>query len=69
MTELLNKLVDKASDLGFQLVGVLLIVIIGLKLVNILIKLLKKGRAFNKLDKSVQTFVSSFLSIAGKVVV
>jgi len=69
MEELLKKLIDKSSELGFKLIGVLFIVLIGLKLVNIIIKILKKGRGFNKLDKSVQTFIVSFLSIALKIVV
>ena len=69
MKELLEKLIDKSSELGFKLIGVILIVLIGLKLVNIVLKLVKKGRGFNKLDKSVQTFIISFLSIALKVVV
>jgi len=69
MKELLDKLVDKSSELGFQLGGFLLILVIGFKVVNVIIKLIKKGRGFNKLDKSVQTFLASFLSVALKVVV
>lgn len=54
-------------DLGFKLVGLVLILVIGFRISKIIIKLLNKGKGFNKLEKSVRTFVLSFVNIALKV--
>jgi len=64
-----KNLLDKASDFGVSLLGALLTLVIGFKIVSIIIKLLKKGKGFNKLDKSVQTFLTSFLSLFLKIAV
>ncbi len=69
----MDKVVDKISeygvDIAFRLVGFVLILLIGFKIVKIIVKLIKKGKGFNKLEKSVQTFIGSFISIALKCIV
>lgn len=65
----LAKLGEFASTAGLRLIGALLIVIIGFKLTKWIMKLLKKGKVFSKIDGGVQTFLCSFLGIALKVVV
>ena len=64
--ESLEKLLNKAFDLGIQLLIALLVVAIGLKLIKMLEKKLKKENKFTKLDSSVKVFVISILSISLK---
>ena len=69
MERVLDKIVDGASDLGINLIGAIIIILLGFKIVNVLLKLLDKGRGFNRLDKSVQTFIKSLINISLKVLV
>ena len=69
MEKVVDKLVEGGVDLGLKLIVFALILIIGFKIVKVLIKLLKKGKGFNKLEKSVQTFLVSFISISLKCIV
>jgi small conductance mechanosensitive channel len=69
MQKVIDKLLEQGTDFGIKIVTALLILLIGFKVVDLLVKLLKKGRGFNKLDKSVQTFLISFFSIAAKILV
>ncbi len=69
MDKLLDKLPDIGIDSGFKLIGFFLILIIGFKIVKIFLKLIKKGRGFNKLEKSVQSFIISFINISLKCLV
>ena len=62
-----QKIIEGLVDLGFKLVGLVLILVIGFRISKIIIKLLNKGKGFNKLEKSVRTFVLSFVNIALKV--
>lgn len=64
--ETIEKLLNKAFDLGVQLLIALIVVVIGFKLIKILEKKLKKENKFAKLDNSVKTFVISILSISLK---
>ena len=67
--KLLDKLFDGGVELGLKLIGFALILLIGFKIVKVLIKLIKKGKGFNKLEKSVQTFIVSFINITLKCLV
>jgi small conductance mechanosensitive channel len=69
MDKVLDKLFDGGVDFGIKLIVFCLILLIGFKLIKIFIKLIKKGRGFNKLEKSVQTFVISFINITLKCLV
>ena len=69
MDKTIDKLIDMASEFGVKIVTSLLILVIGFKVCDVIIKIIKKGRGFNKLDKSVQTFLVSFFTIAFKVLV
>ena len=62
MEKLLDKLNDLWVDAGLKLIYVIIIWFIGIKLIKLLIKLIKKGRLFNKLDKSISSFLISFIS-------
>lgn len=69
MDKILDKVIDQGFDLGVKVISALIILLIGIKIVDVVIKLMKKGRGFSKLDKSVQTFLVSFLSIVLKILV
>ncbi len=69
MEKVVDKLADYGIDIGFRLLGFGLILLIGFKIVKLLIKLINKGRGFNKLEKSVQTFILSFVNITLKCLV
>lgn len=64
MDKLLEKLNELWVDAGIKLVYVLVIAIVGGKLIKLIIKLITKGRGFKKLDKSVSSFLLSFIKIA-----
>lgn len=69
MEKAVEKLIEGSVDLGFRLIGLILIILIGFRLVKLLINLLKKSKGFNKLEKSVTAFILSFLNIALKCLV
>ena len=64
MEKLLDRLNDLWVDAGLKIIYVLLILIIGGKLIKLIMKLLTKGRGYKKLDKSVASFLSSFMKMA-----
>ena len=61
MEKLLDKLNDLWVEAGLKLIYVIVIWFIGTKLIKLLVKLIKKGRLFNKLDKSISSFLLSFI--------
>jgi len=69
MDKLFDKLTDFGIESGLKLIGFFLILIIGFKIVKIIIKLIKKGKGFHKLEKSVQSFIISFINISLKCIV
>ena len=69
MDKFLNKITEGGIDLGFKLLVFILILIIGFRIVKVLLKIIKRGRGFNKLERSVQTFILSFISISLKCLV
>lgn len=69
MEKTLEKLNEILVTSGLSIVKAILVLIIGFKLGNFIIKLIKKGKGFNKLERGVQTFLLSFLNIAIKIVV
>lgn len=64
--ETIEKLLEKAFDLGIQLLIAVVVIIVGLKLIKLLEKKLRKENKFTKLDRSVKGFVISILSISLK---
>lgn len=61
-----KELLEKAFDLGVQLVIALLLLVIGFKIIKVIEKNLKKEHKMSKLDKSVKSFLISILSVALK---
>ena len=64
--ETIERLLNKAFDLGVQLLIAIIVIMAGLKLIKILETKLKKENKFSKLDSSVKGFVISILSISLK---
>ena len=58
---------EKAFDLGVQVVIALVILIVGFKLIKVLENHLKKENGLDKIDKTVKTFFISLISIFLKV--
>ena len=63
MEKLLDKLNELWVDAGLKLIYVIAIWFIGAKFIKLLVKLIKKGKLFNKLDKSIASFLLSFINI------
>lgn len=68
MENILNNLLDKSVNIGFKLIILVIILIVGFKIIKIIMNLLSKGKGFNKLDKSAQSFIKSFINIALKII-
>lgn len=69
MEKAVEKIIEGLIELGFRLIGLILILVIGFKLVKFVVKIINKIKGFNKLERSVQTFISSFVAIVLKVLV
>lgn len=66
--ETLTSILKFLTSAGIKLIVSAAILIIGFKLVNLLVKKMKKGKLFKKIDGSVKSFITSFSSIALKAV-
>ena len=63
-----TKIIDILINSGIKLLGSIIILWIGLKLIKILVKVIRKGKLFNKMERSLQSFLLSFLSVSLKIV-
>lgn len=68
MEKLLDKLNELWVDAGLKLIYVIVILVVGGKLIKIVTKLITKGKGFNKLDKSVSSFLLSFIKITLNII-
>ena len=66
--DILSQIGEFCVSSGVRLIGAILILIIGFKLVKTLVKLITR-RGFAGIDASAQTFIKSFLNISLKVLV
>ena len=64
MENILNKLGDIGVDAGMKLLYAIVILIVGTRLIKLAIKLINKSKLFNKIDKSLASFLLSFIKIA-----
>lgn len=69
MEKISEELIRGLIDISKRFLIALIIFIIGFKLVDFLIKRIKKGRGFNKLEKTTQSFLASIISVILKVIV
>lgn len=65
----LQDLLHKSTQAGIRILIGILIIVIGFKIVKYLLRLMKKGRAFQRLDSSLASFLLSFVNIALRVVI
>jgi len=68
MEKLFDKLNDLWVDAGLKVIYVLIILIVGGRLIKVVTRLIKKGRFFNKLDKSVSGFLLSFIKVTLNII-
>lgn len=68
MEKILDKIVDGGINIGIKLIIAIIILVIGYKVIKVLIKLLQKSKGFNKLNKSVETFLISAIQILLRVI-
>lgn len=69
MKKISDELINGLIDISKRGIIAIIILIVGFKLVNFLLKRIKKGKGFNKLEKSIQSFLASILSILLKSIV
>lgn len=67
--DLLNRIVGFLGSAGMKLLLAIVIVIAGIKLVNLIVRKIRTGKAFEKMDTSVISFITSFAGIALKAIV
>ena len=68
MEKLLEKLNELWVDAGLKLIYVLVILIVGGRLIKLITKLISKSRMYKKLDKSVASFLLSFVKVALNII-
>ena len=66
--DIFENFLQKAFDLGVQLLIAIVVLIIGFKIIKIIENNLKKDNKLDKIDKSVKTFLISILSISLKTI-
>ena len=69
MEKIGNELINSLVDITKRGLVAIIILIVGFKLVNFLLKRIKKGRGFNKLEKTTQSFLISILGILLKSII
>lgn len=69
MEKVIDKILEGSIDLVFRIILAVLVIVIGSKLIKILVKKIKNGKLFQKIEKSSQTFISSCLSIVLKIII
>lgn len=67
MEEIIKNLSDKSVDFVLKVIGALLVLIIGFRIISFIEDKLKKPHKFNKLDASVKGFIISFITISLKI--
>lgn len=68
MEKLLDKLNELWVDAGIKLIYVIVILVVGGKLIKIVTRLVTKVKWFDKLDKSVSSFLLSFIKITLNII-
>ena len=67
MEKILDKLTNIGIEVGIKLLVSIILLIIGTKIINTLIKLLRKENKLTKLDLGVKGFLVSFINVVLKV--
>lgn len=67
-TEFFNTLLTYCVSYGGKLILALVIILVGFKVTNVIVRKVKEGKRFQKLDSTAASFLASFISIAVKTV-
>ena len=68
MEKLFDKLNQIWVDFGINLIYVIVIYFVGSRLIRFFVKRLRNGRLFNKLDKTISSFLLSFINITSYII-
>lgn len=63
MEKVIDKLLDLGISVGTKILYTIIILLVGLKLINWVLKLVKKSKLYQKIDKSIASFILSFVKI------
>jgi len=69
MKKIFEELLNDIIQFGWNLLCAIIILVVGFYFVKIIMNKIKRGRTFNKLEKSSQTFLESIIGITLKIVV
>ena len=69
MEKIIEKIVDGSIELVWKVFLAILIIVVGFKIVEFIISKIQRGKGFNKLEKSSQTFISSILVVSLKAII
>ena len=69
MEDFLKKISDFLINSGLRFLLACLIIFVGFKLIKFLISRIAKGRGFQRIDPSAQSFIKSFVNIAAKIII
>ena len=69
MEEILKDLISWSVGIAKNLLIAIIVLVIGMKIANVIVKKMKHSKALEKMDKSVSSFIASFTSIALKTIV
>lgn len=64
MQEFLNKCIELGTQFGGKLIGAIVVLIVGYILIRCIKKLMTKSQGFVKMDKTVQSFLNSFVTVS-----
>jgi len=67
LQKLWDTLIELSASIGLKILLAIAVLVIGLLLIKYLVKFIVKSKGFNKIDKTVQTFIKSALSITMKI--
>lgn len=67
LQKLWDTLIELSASVGLKILLAIAVLVIGLLLIKYLVKFIVKSKGFNKIDKTVQTFIKSALSITMKI--
>ena len=61
LQKLWDTLIELSASVGLKILLAIAVLVIGLLLIKYLVKFIVKSKGFNKIDKTVQTFIKSCL--------
>jgi len=67
LQKLWDTLIELSASVGLKILLAIAVLVIGLLFIKYLVKFIVKSKGFNKIDKTVQTFIKSALSITMKI--